>query len=153
MAHRRTFKRIEKQLETRRKELLGALATGLSGTKHTTLYRAMDSPEMASATADNDMVFQFVEMESEELEQIDEALDRIREGTYGSCEVCGKAIARARLEAIPSAALCVKCKAAVEAGDMDLGSPEVSRWERVEQYEHDESEVMVTAMERGERIS
>jgi len=47
---------------------------------------------------------------------IDRALDRIDEGTYGSCQGCGKAISIERLEAIPSAARCAQCQSAVERG-------------------------------------
>ena len=42
--------------------------------------------------------------------EIDVALDKIDEETYGTCDKCGKAIPKARLEVIPWAALCVNCK-------------------------------------------
>ncbi len=45
-----------------------------------------------------------------EVVEIDVALDKIDEGTYGTCDRCGKAIPKARLEVIPWAALCVNCK-------------------------------------------
>jgi RNA polymerase-binding transcription factor DksA len=48
------------------------------------------------------------------LQQVTHALARIEEGTYGQCERCGKPIARARLEALPEATLCIDCKAAME---------------------------------------
>lgn len=44
------------------------------------------------------------------VEQIDEALAKIKAGTYGQCENCGTTIPEERLEALPYAALCVKCK-------------------------------------------
>lgn len=47
----------------------------------------------------------------EGLAEIDAALARIDAGTYGSCEACGLAIARERLEVIPQARLCVTCSA------------------------------------------
>ena len=43
------------------------------------------------------------------LQQVNEALARIEEGTYGLCQVCGKPIPQARLEAIPEAELCLNC--------------------------------------------
>jgi DnaK suppressor protein len=50
-------------------------------------------------------------MASEEgtLEQVEHALERIRSRTYGTCEDCGGVIAKKRLEAIPFAALCIRC--------------------------------------------
>lgn len=44
------------------------------------------------------------------VEEIDRALDKIDAGTYGVCERCGEPIKRARLKALPYAALCVACK-------------------------------------------
>jgi DnaK suppressor protein len=44
------------------------------------------------------------------VEEIDRALVKIDNGTYGRCERCGNEIPRARLEALPHAALCVACK-------------------------------------------
>jgi RNA polymerase-binding transcription factor len=44
------------------------------------------------------------------IEEIDRAVDKIHEGTYGRCENCGTAIPKERLKALPYAALCVKCK-------------------------------------------
>lgn len=44
------------------------------------------------------------------LSQIDAALARMEDGTYGMCGRCGKPIARARLAALPQASLCVNCK-------------------------------------------
>jgi RNA polymerase-binding transcription factor DksA len=47
----------------------------------------------------------------EQLREIDAALDRLRIGGYGRCEVCRRAIGRARLEALPATRVCVHCAA------------------------------------------
>jgi len=44
------------------------------------------------------------------VEEIDRALEKLEDGTYGVCEKCGQAIPKERLKAIPWAALCVSCK-------------------------------------------
>ena len=44
------------------------------------------------------------------IDEIDRALEKIKNGTYGICERCGEPIMRARLKALPYAALCVACK-------------------------------------------
>src|SRR5438105_7293655 len=49
-----------------------------------------------------------------QLAQIEEALSRLDEGSYGTCQRCGKAITEARLEALPFATLCIDCQAYVE---------------------------------------
>ena len=48
--------------------------------------------------------------------QIREALARIKDGSYGICESCGKPIGAARLEMIPYASLCTKCQVKAERG-------------------------------------
>jgi len=66
--------------------------------------------ENASDSYEQD--FAFISMESEEdlLHKIEEALQRIKDGTYGNCEDCGVEIKPERLEALPFASLCVKCQ-------------------------------------------
>lgn len=44
------------------------------------------------------------------LGEIERALERIADGTYGTCSRCGKPISTARLEAMPAAELCISCK-------------------------------------------
>ncbi len=50
----------------------------------------------------------------EELLRIDEALDRIRNGTYGQCEQCEEPISIERLEVRPFTRYCIKCKEEIE---------------------------------------
>ena len=50
----------------------------------------------------------------ERLREVDHALERMDEGTYGICERCGKPINPERLEALPSATFCIDCKAIVD---------------------------------------
>lgn len=45
-----------------------------------------------------------------EITEVDQALQRIKEGTFGSCTKCGRAISQERLEALPSTAVCLECK-------------------------------------------
>lgn len=45
----------------------------------------------------------------EGLREVDDALAKFAEGTYGKCESCGEQISEARLEAMPSARLCIAC--------------------------------------------
>ena len=47
---------------------------------------------------------------TEQLAEVEHALRKFEEGTYGSCDICGQPIDPARLEALPQASLCVNCK-------------------------------------------
>ena len=51
------------------------------------------------------------------LEKIDEALGRLKDGTFGECEECGELISVGRLRARPVTTLCIECKAAQEAAE------------------------------------
>jgi DnaK suppressor protein len=68
-----------------------------------------DLAELGSDNFSQELTLSLMGNEKEVLEQIASALERIKEGTYGICEECGKEIPEARLEAIPYAALCVRC--------------------------------------------
>ena len=70
--------------------------------------------ETATATLGREIDYTLGENSGEVLEQIDAALARIEEGSYGTCRRCGKEIAEERLEAYPWAALCIDCKRRAE---------------------------------------
>jgi DnaK suppressor protein len=68
---------------------------------------------MADAGTDameREKAFLFASAEGRVLLEIDDALRRLYRGEYGVCESCGNPIARARLEVMPQARLCVSCK-------------------------------------------
>jgi DnaK suppressor protein len=68
---------------------------------------------MADAGTDameREKAFLFASSEGRALIEINNALRRLYNGEYGTCESCGQPIARARLEAMPHARLCVTCK-------------------------------------------
>jgi DnaK suppressor protein len=68
-----------------------------------------DLAELGSDNFAQELTLSLMGNEKEVLEQIAAALERLREGTFGVCEECGKEIPEARLEAIPYAAFCVRC--------------------------------------------
>jgi DnaK suppressor protein len=56
------------------------------------------------------------------LEEVDRALAKFEDGTYGICEACGARIDRARLEALPHAMYCIDCQARREHGGTRVAS-------------------------------
>ena len=68
-----------------------------------------DMAELGSSNFDQEFTLSLLESEKDALDQIDAALKRINEGSFGRCEVCNALIPKARLQAIPYAALCVGC--------------------------------------------
>jgi RNA polymerase-binding transcription factor DksA len=74
----------------------------------------MHQADAGSDAYDRDFALSLLSQEQDALYEIDEALKRIEVGTYGKCEMSGKPIPRARLEAIPFARFTVECQSQLE---------------------------------------
>jgi RNA polymerase-binding transcription factor DksA len=74
----------------------------------------MHQADAGSDAYDRDFALSLLSQEQDALYEIDEALKRIEQGTYGICELCNKPILHARLEAIPFARFTVDCQSQIE---------------------------------------
>ncbi len=74
----------------------------------------MHQADAGSDAYDRDFALSLLSQEQDSLYEIDEALKRIENGTYGTCEMSGKAIPHARLEALPFTRYTVECQAELE---------------------------------------
>ncbi|MGB7922186.1 MAG: TraR/DksA family transcriptional regulator [Pyrinomonadaceae bacterium] len=74
-----------------------------------------DSLDMSMLDVNQEIALRMGERESQMVADIDQALMRIDEGTYGICATCGKPIDERRLEAMPTARYDAACQAAIEA--------------------------------------
>jgi RNA polymerase-binding transcription factor DksA len=74
--------------------------------------------DIGTETFDRERDLSLLEQVEAELADIEHALERLEEGTYGTCEACGKPIGDERLEAVPAARFCLEDqdKAEHEAG-------------------------------------
>lgn len=68
--------------------------------------------DLGSASMEREKAFMFASRDGAYLEQLEEAIQRLEDGTYGICRVCGTKIPQARLEAVPTTKICVSCKEA-----------------------------------------
>jgi RNA polymerase-binding protein DksA len=66
-------------------------------------------PEGSTIAFERSQVSTMIEQARDRLDQIDAAVHRVEDGTYGTCESCGRPIAPARLEARPVARTCIAC--------------------------------------------
>ncbi len=82
-----------------------------------------DSVDMSLQDVSQELQLRLGERESQIVADIDQALLRIDEGTYGTCQRCGKEIPERRLEAVPTARFDAECQTAIEAED---GSDDIS---------------------------
>jgi RNA polymerase-binding transcription factor DksA len=74
----------------------------------------MHQADAGSDAYDRDFALSLLSQEQDALYEIDQALKRIEMGTYGKCEMSGKSIPHARLEAIPFARFTVECQSQLE---------------------------------------
>lgn len=76
---------------------------------------------MADVGTDNyerELMIELMQSGEDSVRSIDDALERIEEGTFGICEACEKKINRERLKAVPYASLCVNCQREEELGNI-----------------------------------
>jgi DnaK suppressor protein len=99
------------------------LAGDLSALKDLAEQTKGDVVDVALDSAQDEISSQLAEVESRELASIDQALERMKKGTYGKCEGCNANIPLARLQALPYATCCIECQRKLEEYGHDGRSP------------------------------
>jgi DnaK suppressor protein len=127
MARKEAMVSMRQILIKRRDALRQALAGDLSLLKELRAQNSGDVVDAALDSAQDEISSQLAEVESRELASIENALERMRDGKYGSCEGCNAKIPVARLNALPYATYCIDCQREAEklghapGGDADWG--------------------------------
>ncbi|MEI6243967.1 MAG: TraR/DksA family transcriptional regulator [Acidobacteriota bacterium] len=112
-APRGRYDELKDILEGRRKELLAEVRGKMRDVRAENAEEAkgvLDDAETSEADIQDDIEFALIQMKTETLRKIEEALKRLDEGTYGNCFECGDEIAERRLRALPFAARCKDCE-------------------------------------------
>lgn len=109
-----TLQEFTQQLRERRKAILARLEDFEEALACLEQSRPPEFSEEAQEEAVANSLKALDERDWQELKEIDAALERIRQGTYGICEECEEEIALPRLRAIPTARLCINCKRKAE---------------------------------------
>lgn len=102
------YQALKEMMESRAQELHQGLRALLSGPADPVEVR--DPEEWGRTSAEQDVDLTLMEMQADTCRRIDEALQRLERGTYGSCEECDEEIPAARLQALPFATLCLTCQ-------------------------------------------
>jgi DnaK suppressor protein len=106
---------FRKLLEERKRELL-LEAERAVGTMNSDSEEAYADPtDRAALESDRNFLLRMRDRERKLITKIDEAFERIGDGSYGRCEECGGEIGIERLKARPVTTLCIGCKSAQEA--------------------------------------
>ena len=112
-------KTLAKQLEERRRVLRSELAAKLNAQDNPALLglrnRMEETDDWAVADLETALDVAEVSRDAGELREVEAALLRVKDGTYGECVDCGTHIPFARLHASPSASRCIACQERLEA--------------------------------------
>jgi DnaK suppressor protein len=100
------YSEIRKQLQTKLRELV-ARAKDIE--ENLSQPGEADWEENATESEGDEVMIGIGELTKKEIQQIEQALQLIDDGTYGKCQTCGKPIEKARLELLPFTSSCVAC--------------------------------------------
>jgi DnaK suppressor protein len=117
---RSRYSDLRLMLDGRRREIHAEVQGKMRGVREEGTWggkmnEVFDAVESAEADIQEDIEFALVQMKSETLNKIDDALARLEHGEYGNCFDCGEEIAEKRLRALPFAVRCKDCEEVREA--------------------------------------
>src|ERR1700726_73044 len=143
MARRDALLRLHKSLTVRRDELRRRLGGELKDLRNFKSNDTGDSADAAFDSGSEEVSSQLAELESRELSQIERALARLKQGTYGVCEGCQKKIPVTRLNALPFSTTCIECQREMEVHGTWGEHDSDGNWEKVleTQATEDQTEV------------
>lgn len=114
-----TFK---KRLEMRRQDLHRTVTRNQADGRSADEDTAQDIADRAASSYTKEFLFSQSNNERQILQMVENALARIREGSFGECVHCGKEINPKRLEAVPWARHCIECQEKLERGVLEEAS-------------------------------
>ena len=116
--NRDRYSELKSILEERRREIMGQVQGKIRDVRSEGANNpnsgVLDAAETSEADIQDDIEFALIQMKSETLNKIEEALHRLEEGTFGYCFECGEEISERRLRALPFAVRCKDCEEARE---------------------------------------
>ena len=113
---KKKVKQYEAKLVEQRNALLGMVERTEDYGREADRDVSQDPADKASNSYTKELLFSQSTNERNTLKLIEEALDRIGEGSYGECINCGEEISQKRLDAIPWTPHCIRCRELLEQG-------------------------------------
>lgn len=111
---REIYAELEKQLMARRERILKSIVQDKAQADEQVLTSPGDLGDQSVADTSTDFLLRLSEQRRSEVREIEDALDRMRQGNYGICQSCENPIGSERMLSQPSARLCLDCQAARE---------------------------------------
>ena len=149
MARRDALLRLNKALTGRRNELRKRLGADLAslGANQLKSSPTGDAADIAFDHSGEELSTQLAELEARELNQIERALMRLKQGTYGLCEACGCKIPVMRLNILPYSTLCITCQRTSEKDGDWLSDRRTANWESISDHSHEDREIRLADLE------
>ncbi|MHC4592506.1 MAG: TraR/DksA family transcriptional regulator [Planctomycetota bacterium] len=104
------YKKVQRQLTELERHLMEELQDKLSNVQNTSLDDPTELLDMVTQGEIDYMSAMSAESGSATIDEVHQALRKLREGTYGTCDACQRPIRKRRLKARPFAILCIGCK-------------------------------------------
>jgi len=119
---RSRYAELKQMLDARRRELQAEVQGKMrvvreEGTWGGKLNEVLDAVESSEADIQEEIEFALIQMKSETLNKMNDAVARLEQGDYGYCFDCGEEIAEKRLRALPFAVRCKDCEEAREVAE------------------------------------
>ena len=149
MARNEALIQLHKTLLGRRGELRKRLGIELADLSRGKSSQSGDAADAAFDASGEEMASQLAELEAKELAQVERALKRLKQGTYGHCESCNSKILIARLNALPYSTLCIKCQREHESDSGWMAGRGDEDWTRISDHDHsmDDRQVKMADLE------
>jgi DnaK suppressor protein len=113
---KKDMEKFRRLLEDKKASLSSDLAKTRSAEEETTEEATQDIADKAVSSYTREFLYSLTDGERSTLLQIDDAIGRIDDATYGMCIHCGQPMAEKRLTAVPWAPYCVDCQELAEKG-------------------------------------
>ncbi len=133
-------KSMKNMLVTMREDLLRELLDNRKAESSDLKTEIGDLYDLADEERDRQLSLLLSDRDREKLFEIDAALERIDEKTYGVCEECGEKISSSRLKIMPFARLCVPCQSGLEKSQRTKRSEEEPAYRDLPYPDTEESE-------------
>ena len=114
---------FKKRLEIRQQELRRLVVRNVQDGRAADEESAQDIADKAASSYTKEFLFHQSNNDRQLLSLVEEALARIREGTFGECVNCGNEVNPKRLEAVPWTRYCIACQERVEQGQLEETKP------------------------------
>ena len=105
---------ITRTLLEAKSRILSEVSQKIKSESNVLKFEIGDIYDIASSERERELALTLGDRDRQKLSEIEDALDRLNDDTYGECEECGEPIEQGRLKALPFTKVCVECQSRLE---------------------------------------